>query len=44
MMSEEEVRGLLATLRRMDEMKIANTDSACGALYVVLEEGLPAKK
>ena len=44
MMSEEDVRGLLATLRRMDEMKIANTDAAIGALLIVLEQDLPAKK
>ena len=44
MMSEEEVRSLLATLQEIDRMKIANTDAAIGALLIVLCEDLPAKK
>ena len=44
MMSEEDVRQLLATLQEIDRMKIANTDSAVGALLIVLGEDLPAKK
>ena len=44
MMSEEEVRTLLATLQEIDRMKIANTDAAVGALLIVLGEDLPAKK
>ena len=44
MMSEEEVRTLLATVQEIDRMKIANTDAAIGALLIVLGEDLPAKK
>ena len=44
MMSEEEVRNLLATLQEIDRMKIANTDAAIGVLLIVLGEDLPAKK
>lgn len=44
MMSEEDVRQLLATLQEIDRMKIANTDAAVGALLIVLGEYLPAKK
>lgn len=44
MMSEEEVRSLLATLQEIDRMKIANTDAAIGALLIVLGEDLPSKK
>jgi len=44
MMSEEEVRSLLATLQEIDRMKIANTDAAVGVLLIVLGEDLPAKK
>ncbi len=44
MMSEEDVRQLLATLQEIDRMKIANTDAAVGALLIVLGEDLPAKK
>ena len=44
MMSEEDVRQLLATLQVIDRMKIANTDAAVGALLIVLGEDLPHKK
>jgi len=44
MMNELDVRALLASLQEMDRMKIANTDAAVGALLIVLEEDLPAKK
>lgn len=44
MMSEEEVRSLLATFQEIDRMKIANTDAAIGALLIVLGEDLPVKK
>jgi nitrate reductase NapAB chaperone NapD len=44
MMSEEDVRQLLATLQEIDRMKIANTDAAVGVLLIVLGEDLPAKK
>ena len=44
MMSEEEVRSLLATLQEIDRMKIANTDASIGVLLKVLGEDLPAKK
>ncbi len=44
MMSEEEVRSLLATLQEIDRMKIANTDAAVLVLLIVLGEYLPAKK
>lgn len=44
MMSEEEVRSLLATLQEIDRMKIANTDAAVGVLLIVLGEDLPSKK
>jgi hypothetical protein len=44
MMSEEDVRQLLATLQGIDRMKIANTDAAVGSLLIVLGEDLPPKK
>ena len=44
MMSEEDVRQLLAALQKIDRMKVANTDAAVGALLIVLGEDLPAKK
>lgn len=44
MMSEEDVRKFLSSLEEIDRMKIANTDAACGALHIVLEEDLPSKK
>jgi nitrate reductase NapAB chaperone NapD len=44
MMSEEEVRSLLATLQEIDRMKIANTDAAIGVLLIVLGEDLPSTK
>ena len=44
MMSEEEVRSLLATLQEIDRMKIANTDAAIGALLIVLGEDLPSTR
>jgi nitrate reductase NapAB chaperone NapD len=44
MMSEEEVRSLLATLQEIDRMKIANTDAAIGVLLIVLGEDLPSAK
>ena len=44
MMSEEEVRSLLATLQELDRMKVANTDAAVGILLIVLGEDLPSTK
>ena len=44
MMSEEEVRSLLATLQEIDRMKIANTDASIGVLLIVPGEDLPANK
>ena len=44
MMSEDEVRGLLAVMQERDDMKILNTDAARGLLYVILQEDWPAKK
>ena len=44
MMSEEEVRKLLAVFQKIDRMKIANTDAAIGALLIVLGEDLPSAK
>ena len=44
MMSEDEVRSLLATLQELDRMKIANTDAAVGILLIVLGEDLPSTK
>ena len=44
MMSEDDVRSLLATLQELDRMKIANTDAAVGILLIVLGEDLPVTK
>lgn len=44
MMSEEEIRSLLASLQELDRMKVANTDAAVGILLIVLGEDLPSTK
>ena len=44
MMSEDEVRALLASLQELDRMKVANTDAAVGILLIVLGENLPSTK
>ena len=43
-MSEEEVRSLLATLQELDRIKVANTYAAVGILLIVLGEDLPSTK
>ena len=44
MMSEGEIRSLLASLQELDRMKVANTDAAVGILLIVLGEDLPSTK